>query len=347
MTTRVALIGAGSVARRHAEVLAGLEDVEIVAVADPVPEAAASLAAQCDAAAYPAADQALDHDRVDAVYICVPPFAHGAPEEAALARRLPMFVEKPVAADLATAERLAGLVAAADVVTGTGYHWRCLDLVPEAQKLLAESPAYLASGYWLDKRPPVSWWAQTSRSGGQVIEQLTHVLDLARVLLGEAVEVFAAGVRRPSPPGLPAVGDIDDATAATVRFASGTVATLAATSLLDVKHRAALHTFSPGLVLEVSETSMVVDDGSLRLDRPVWDDPKVVVDREFIQAVRGEREQTRAPYDEAVRTHRLGCAVAEAARTGRPVALSEAPRSVDGGTSDNSIRAGGRAGARP
>ncbi|WP_069385933.1 Gfo/Idh/MocA family protein [Cellulosimicrobium cellulans] len=328
MTTRIALVGAGSVARRHAAVLTGLPGVRVVAVADPVRDAAEALAAQCDAAAFTDVEQALDHGPVDAAYVCVPPFAHGLPEQAVLARRLPMFVEKPVAADLATAERLAALVEEAGVVTGTGYHWRCLDVVPQAQELLAQSPPSLASGYWLDKRPPVAWWSDTARSGGQVVEQLTHVLDLARVLLGEAVEVFAAGVRQALPPGAEPDGDVDDATAATVRFASGAVATLAATSLLHAKHRAALHTFSPGLVLELSETGMVVDDGTARDDRRPAEDPKVTVDREFVEAVRGERDGTRAPYAEAVRSHRLGCAVAESARNGRPVTLGSpvAPR---------------------
>jgi predicted dehydrogenase len=324
MTTRIAIVGAGSVARRHATVLSGLDDVEVVAVADPVLPAAESLAAQCGAAAFTSADDALDHGRVDAAYICVPPFAHGAPEKAVLARGLPMFVEKPVAADLATAEHLAELVEAAGVVTGTGYHWRCLDVVPQARELLAGSPPYLASGYWLDKRPPVAWWADSSRSGGQVVEQLTHVIDLTRVLLGEAVEVFAAGVRRPPAPGEQDAGDVDDATAATVRFASGAVATLAATSLLSAQHRAALHTFSPGLVLELSERGMVVDDGGSRREVLLAEDPRVTVDREFVEAVRGEREATRAPYAEAVRSHRLGCAVAESARTGERVVVAPA-----------------------
>jgi predicted dehydrogenase len=188
----------------------------------------------------------------------------------------------------------------------------------------------LASGYWLDKRPPVSWWGRTDQSGGQVIEQLTHVLDLTRVLLGEVSEVYAAGARQHLPAGPDDLGDVDDATAATVRFSSGVVATLAATSLLDVKHRAALHTISRGMVLEFSETGMVVDDGRSRTEHTPREDPRTTVDREFVQAVRGELECTRAPYAEAVRSHRLGCAVAESARTGRPVRLT--PRAVDPGT---------------
>ncbi|HEX2417231.1 MAG TPA: Gfo/Idh/MocA family oxidoreductase, partial [Micromonosporaceae bacterium] len=262
-TTRIAMVGAGSVARRHVRVLTGFDGVRVVAVADPVTESATALANECDALPFDSAQQALDAVDVDAVYVCVPPFAHGDPERAALALRLPLFVEKPVAVDVATAERVAALVAEAGVVTGTGYHWRCLDTVTEAKRLLAQSPPLLANGYWLDKRPPVSWWPRRDLSGGQVVEQLTHVLDMARVLLGEPTEVVAAGVRDPDSDG-DVDADVDDAVAALVRFTSGAVATFSATSLLTRLHRTALHTVSRGLTVELSEAGLVTDDGADR-----------------------------------------------------------------------------------
>ena len=49
----------------------------------------------------------LDAEGLDAAYVCVPPFAHGAPELAVFERGLPFFVEKPLAADLETAEQIA------------------------------------------------------------------------------------------------------------------------------------------------------------------------------------------------------------------------------------------------
>lgn len=311
--TRVAVVGAGSVARRHVGVLTGLPGVSVVAVADPAPGAAETLAGQCGARAFADAEEALDAVEVDAVYVCVPPFAHGAAEEAALARGLPLFVEKPLAADLATAEQLEKRVDAAGVVTGTGYHWRCLDVLGEVRRRLEERPPLLATAYWLDKRPPVPWWGWQMRSGGQVVEQATHVLDLARLLLGEAVEVYAAAARGAAARD----GEVDDATAATVRFSSGAVATVAATSVLGAKHRAALHTVSPGQVLEISETGLVVLDEAGRREVAVRTDPRVTVDEEFVAAVRGEREGTRVPYSEALRTHRLACALAASAATGR------------------------------
>ncbi len=323
---RITFIGAGSVARRHIDILRRLGGVEIVGVVDPMQEAARRLADDCEALVYPSVDMALDDGRPDAAYICVPPFAHGGPEREVVARGIPFFVEKPLGTDLVVAEEVGRLVEQSGLVTGTGYHWRCLDTVGVAQDRLAELPALLASGYWLDKRPPVPWWATQARSGGQVVEQLTHVLDLARAMLGEATEVYAVGASRPAgDPGADGAderGDVDEATAATVRFESGAVATLAATSLLRAKHRAALHTFSEGLVMELSETSLAIDDGSSRQTVEPSEDPRVTVDREFIEAVRGERPTTRAPYSEALRTHRLGCAIAASARDGRAIRVS-------------------------
>ena len=202
------------------------------------------------------------------------------------------------------------------MVTGTGYHWRCLDTVERAAALLADTPARLALGAWLDKVPPPAWWSTRALSGGQVVEQLTHVLDLARLLVGEVEEVTAAGSRHDGSP-----GDVDDVTAASVRFRGGAVGTFTASSLLPAKHTAALRTVSPGLLLDVSEQELVVErDGDRQVLTPEVDGHRAV-DREFVDAVLGRRESTRVPYAEALATHRVACALAASAATGKPVAL--------------------------
>ena len=319
MTLRIALVGAGGVARRHVDVLHGLGGARVVSVTDALAPAADALATELDAASFTDPGQALDAVEADAVYVCVPPFAHGSGELAALERGKALFVEKPVGLGLDVAERIGALVERTGAVTGTGYHWRCLDTAVLAKGLLEDAPPLLANGYWLDKRPPVPWWGWTERSGGQVVEQLTHVLDMTRYLLGEAVEVYAAGVRRAADGSAQDYGDVDDATAATVRFRSGAVATLAATSALGAKQRTALHTVSHGLYLELGEDGLSAFAAGERTDHVPAENPRVVVDREFLEAVRGERDSTRVPYGEALRTHRLACAIAESARTGRPV----------------------------
>lgn len=313
-SVRLLIVGAGGVARRHAEVLTRL-GADVVAVADPVEESARALAAAYGARAFADADEALAAGAVDGVYVCVPPFAHGAPERATLARGLPMFVEKPVAADLAAAEALAREVAAAGVVTGTGYHWRCLDTLPRAVELLRRQPAVLATGAWVGGRPPPPWWSRRSLGGGQVVEQLTHLLDLARLLLGEPEEVHATSVRRAGADSAADAGDaVEDATAATVRFSSGAVATFATSCVLDSRLDASLRLVAPGVALTLTEDALVVAGGGEESTHPVREDPRVAIDRDFLEVVRGERPETVAPYDEALRSHRLGCAITAAAR---------------------------------
>jgi myo-inositol 2-dehydrogenase/D-chiro-inositol 1-dehydrogenase len=321
--TRIGLIGAGGVGRRHAQVLSGFPDVHLVGVCDAVPAAAAALASDIDCRVYASAGELLSAG-VDAVYVCVPPFAHGAPETAVLSAGVPLFVEKPLAVTEEAAEQLGAQVAAAGVVTAVGHHWRYLEVVERAQRLLDGRTVRLIGGTWLDKVPPVGWWPVRERSGGPVIEQAVHVLDLARVLAGEVAEVFAMGDGRPPPvPG----SDVDGVTTATLRFRSGALGTLSTTCLLGWKQRAGLEVVADGLWLSVGEDGLVIREGGAEpAEERVAADPaaaRVAVDRAFVDAVRGIGDDVRAPYAEALRTHRLACALARSAGSGQPAQPAE------------------------
>ena len=328
--TRVGIIGAGSVARRHAATLRGFCDARVVAVADPVEEAAAELAARCGAAAYRGHEELLERHDLEALYVCVPPYAHGAPELAAIERGLPFFVEKPLAADLATAELIAAKVRERGLVTCTGYHWRWLDIVEEAAALARRHPPRLVLAYWLDKVAPPAWWTRRDRSGGQVVEQATHVLDLARLLVGEVRVVYALGAPMDwaAYPG----ADIDGASVASLRFDGGAVGSVSSTCLLDRLHRAGLHLIAEGMAIELSERELAVEGGGRqRTVRAAGGDARSRPDRDFLDAVRGRANRVRAPYEEALRTHRLACAVARSAQEGRPVELPGGPGGAPAG----------------
>lgn len=317
--TRVGIIGAGIIAGRHMADLLGFEDVSVVSVADLELERAEQLAERCGGRAYDDIDRMLDTEELDAAYVCVPPFAHGGPEEAVLARDLPFFVEKPVAADLETAERIGSGVAARGVITGVGYHWRYLDIVEWARELLARNPARLADGYWLDFTPPPAWWTREALSGGQMVEQTTHIFDLARHLVGEAASVYAVASRtdRPEFP----QADIRDVSVATLHFETGAVGTISSTCLLGWTHRVGLHLFCEGMALEVGEHEVTMHAGVERTTRRAQGDPFVREDRDFIDAVQGKPNRIRVPYGEALETQRLVMAAARAIREGRPIPL--------------------------
>ena len=324
---RIGFIGAGIIATRHLGNLLGFDDVTVAAVADLQLDRARELAGRCGGTPYADYAEMLERERLDAVYVCVPPFAHGAPELAVLEHGLPFFVEKPLGIDLETAERVARGVRERGVVTATGYHWRYLDIVERARELLAENPARLALGYWLDFTPPPPWWTQQARSGGQMVEQTTHIFDLARHLVGDVERVYAAAARidRPAFP----EADIWDVSAATLHFASGALGSVTSTCLLEWPHRIGLHLFGEGLAIELSEWELMVDVGRGRPIRKAEGDPMVREDRDFVDAVRGKPNRVRAPYHEALETHRVATAAVHAARTAAVVDV-RAHRSAEG-----------------
>jgi predicted dehydrogenase len=316
---RLGFIGAGGIAERHLGVLGRFEDVVIVALADPDVERARAVAARCGAHAYAGHAQMLDTVALDAVFICVPPFAHGAPERAAIAHNLPFFVEKPVSLTLPVAEEIAREIEKRGLITGVGYHWRYMDTVEEARVLLADRPPHLLSGYWLASTPPPRWWWRRDGSGGQMVEQTTHVLDLARHLAGDITQVFglAAHAHRTDFPDF----DVPAASTASLAFASGAIGNVGSTCLLRWGHRIGLHVFCDSLAIELSEHDLMVDVGAGRPVRRAEGDPVWRQDRDFIDAVRGERNLIRCPYHEALETHRVALAIEQSVATRQPVAL--------------------------
>ena len=318
--TRLAFIGAGGIAHRHFGVLDQFDDVEIVGVCDADPTRATEAAQRFGARPFDDAEAMLDAVVADAVFICVPPFAHGAPERATIRRGLPFFVEKPVALDMAVAEAIAAEVAERGLVTAVGYHWRYLDTVDEVRGILARTPARLLSGYWLDSTPPPQWWWHQGQSGGQLVEQTTHLIDLARYLVGPVTRAYglAGHDARPEFPGL----DVATVSTASLQFASGAVGNFASTCLLGWNHRVGLHLFGQNLAIELTDRDVMIDTGHGRPVHPNGSDPVWREDRDFIDAIRGGENRIRCPYPDALETLRLCLAIGESARAGQAVAIA-------------------------
>ena len=322
---RIGLIGAGNVGRRHAQVLSGFPDVHLAGITDVVPQAAAALARDVGCLPFPGPTRCCPPESTRYMSACRRSRT-GRPRPLSSPRRVPLFVEKPLAATAEMAERVGARIAAAGVLTAVGHHWRYLKVVERARRLLDGRAVRLVGGAWLDKVPPVGWWPVRDRSGGPVIEQAAHVLDLARVFAGEVAEVFAMG--NGQPPAVPGA-DVDGVTTATLRFRSGALGTLSTTCLLGWKQRAALEVVAEGLWLSVGEDGLAIrESGADPVEELVAADPaaaRVAVDRAFVDAVRGVGNDVRAPYAEALRTHRLACALASSAATGQPARPTGGP----------------------
>lgn len=228
---RIGFVGAGGHQMSHVGVIADAlrDEAEIVAFCDVKPGLAESRTAQYGGEAFLSADEMYDKAKPDAVFITLPPFAHG-PEFGAIERGIPFLVEKPVNLDLAQAEEIARAAAAKGVVAGAAYMNRYRKGIQEAKRLFDDDAPVLTMGGWAGGSPGIAtegigvWWVQKDKSGGQLVEQVTHTIDLVRWFCGEPVEVAAFGATGFNT-GNPNY-TIDDAVAVSVKFDRGGVANL-------------------------------------------------------------------------------------------------------------------------
>jgi predicted dehydrogenase len=288
----------------------------VVGIASRNAAAAGPSAESAGARVYPDYRSMLDGAEMDAVFVCLPPDAAGEPAIAALDRGLALFAEKPLGVDEESPARIAQLIHEKGVVSCVGYQWRYLEVVDRARELLDAHPAELVVGSWLGETPAAEWWIHKSRSGGQILEQATHIFDLARYLVGEMEPTAAAGHRVPRQ-AYPA-SDILDVTQTSVRFESGALGSFSTTSLLSGAHRVELETISDGmaLTLAVLDHRLAVRLGAettIFAPASVFDTPYEKQNRAFIDAVQGKPNRIRSSYDDALLTHHVTLAASRLA----------------------------------
>jgi predicted dehydrogenase len=308
---KIAIIGTGGVAQRHLGVLAQLPDLEVVGHVSADLARAEQQAARWGGHGYVEVAQMLDRERPAAVWMCVTPDRHGPTELALLERRVPFFVEKPLAVDLALAEELAQRIAQAGAIVGVGYKFRALDTLGRVRQLLDETPPRMVLGAWHDSLPPPPWWRQAARGGGQIVEQATHLVDLARYLIGEAEVVAALGGQWPRPDFPDA--EVPDVSSALLRYASveGAIPGLfSATTLLEGHQAIHLQLICRGRVLTISDQRLLIETGRHTDEIRSTADTFLVEDVAFLEAVRTQNgDALFSSYADALRTHRVCCAI--------------------------------------
>ena len=309
--TRVAVIGSGGIARRHIGVLLSEPEVELASIVTPSPPSAAFATKRWRRPVYPSVAELLRAEQIDAAWICVPPGAHGPIEQMLIERGIPFFVEKPLATDRETAEAISERLAGTGLIAGAAYHWRALDTIPEVRRTLADNPPRMVFGAWHDSTPPPDWWRHQASGGGQIVEQATHLLDLARLLVGEAA-VLAATAERYGQAAYPDA-DVADASTALLRFEGGATGVFSATALLAGPSFRHVQLVCEGLLITITQQSVVYDRGHEKREVQTGNDPFMTEDRAFLEAVR-QNDPTRlySSYADAMHTHRLCLDVQEA-----------------------------------
>ncbi len=224
---RVAVAGFGTMGRMHTVNCNDIEDVAVVAICGFDEVESAVIRAEAGVPAFTDAVEMLAAVPCDALVVATPPGVRRELVIAAAAAGKAIFIEKPIALDLATAQAYRGAVADASVVNATGFQLRYSPLTERTRQLIAGRKVthvrtMVTTGYYLKMDVPL-WFLQRRHSGGPLLEQAIHVFDMARYLVGDITQVFARADRLTYPD----VADLDseDTMALLYRFDNGALGT--------------------------------------------------------------------------------------------------------------------------
>ena len=175
---------------------------------------------------------------VDVVAITTPNAFHKPIAVAALQAGKAVYCEKPLASSLADAKEMADAATKSGKVTVVGFNYLKNPIVGLAREIvrsgeIGELVAFRgihSEDYMIDPQAPHSF--RTDPDGGGVLMDLgSHIISLARHLVGPVEEVSAATgtlhKMRPSPAG-PKPVTVDDHSHIIARFASGVLGTITA-----------------------------------------------------------------------------------------------------------------------
>jgi predicted dehydrogenase len=258
------IIGAGMISRFHAKALAEVRGAKLVACADSAPGRAESLAKEFNCKAYESVDAMLADDAVEAVTVATPSGAHMEPAVAAAKAGKHVIVEKPLEITLKKCDKIIEACEKAGVKLSAIFPSRFHDsakLIKSAVEQQRFGRITLGDAYvkwyrtqqYYDSGAWRGTWALDG--GGALMNQAVHTVDLLAWFMGPVAEVqaYTATLAHERI-------EVEDVAVATLRFESGALGTLEATT-------AAFPGYLKRIELHGSEGSAVMEEEDIR----AWD----------------------------------------------------------------------------
>ncbi|MFH1740065.1 MAG: Gfo/Idh/MocA family oxidoreductase [bacterium] len=217
--------------RSYMPLFKAVEETRVVAVAEPRQDLREGFAKDFDVRGYPSWEEMIDKESLDLVAIFLPHVDCPDVAVACAEKGLHLIVEKPIAAHLEGAQKIAAAVEKAGVNLSTPYTWRYHPVAREMKRLIDERilgrvvgcEGRCAAGRvqrYIDGH--AGWILEKAKSGGGPMYNLgVHWIDLFRWFLSDEVcEVQARNVK------INTEFDIEDNSFALLTFRSGTVLSL-------------------------------------------------------------------------------------------------------------------------
>ena len=320
--------------------LARRQDVRVTVVADiDAPARTRGLAQVPGATAEADWRTALARDDLDAVIVTLPTALHAEVALAAIARGLAVYLEKPLASTLEDATAVREAWRATGVTLALGFNSRFHPLLRQMRRYLREGrigePRLLRCAFTVAARHDGSWRHHAAPGGGVLHDLASHHVDLVRFLLDRAIVGVSAvaAIQADGSETVAATGALDGGCVLSAAWASGVidddvVEVVGTEGALRVSRYESLALTSrgrsvPGVGPRLASAVPTPDAVafSLARRRAPWNDPSFAAALDnFVRAAK-DKSAVVPGVDEGWHSARVVSAIAEAARTGRTIAL--------------------------
>lgn len=256
---RFGIIGCGVIGPFHAEAMTMLDNVQLVAVADVVPERAKKLAAQYGVACCASAEELLARNDIDAVSVCTPSGLHAAHGMLAARAGKHVLSEKPLDVRVEKVDELIATCKSCGVTLGGIFQNRFPRVARQVKQAiedgwLGEIVFANASCLWLRVQSYYDsgeWRGTWALDGGVLSNQGIHTIDRLLWLTGMQPEVVSAYC-----PTLKRDMEAEDLGVALLKYPNGAAGVVQGTTLA-----------SPGLATAVTicgtKGSVVIEDNNV------------------------------------------------------------------------------------
>jgi predicted dehydrogenase len=170
---------------------------KLVAFCDVKPENALAYSqkySQATAGVYSSHQRMFEKEALDLLVVCLPPFGHRDEVEVAARAGTHLLIEKPIALSSNEAWKMVRAAENAGIKTQVGFMFR-FGAAVEALKAMIErgeaGPLGLMSARYFCNALHAPWWREKEKSGGQLVEQVIHMIDLMRYLMGSPATVYS------------------------------------------------------------------------------------------------------------------------------------------------------------
>lgn len=194
MTTRVGLVGLGTMGRNHLRVLRELEAVDLVAVCDLSGETLDWATRNYDVVGYREPAEMFEREKLDAAVIAVPTGSHLDASRAAFEHGLHVFVEKPLAPSIEEGHALIDAATRAGRLLAVGHIERFNPAVVELKRRVAAGELGRVFQVHASRQGP---FPARIRDVGVVVDLATHDLDvIAHVVASPIQRLYAETEQR-------------------------------------------------------------------------------------------------------------------------------------------------------